>query len=205
MENRKAIIIFLKYPEKGKVKTRLAKTVGTKEALKIYRQFIKITLDKLRKFKEINQFIFYIPKGKKKLLEKSYSSNFTYCLQRGKDLGERMYNALSFINRLGYKQVIIIGTDSPTLPSRFIYQAFSKLNNVDLVLGPCNDGGYYLISIKKPIKELFEDIDWSTNRVFNQTLQKAKHLNLKVKILPCWYDIDTIEDLKNLSSSKSEN
>ena len=94
--------------------------------------------------------------------------------------------------------MVIVGTDSPTLPSRFIYQAFSKLNNADFVLGPCKDGGYYLIGLKKPVKELFEDIDWGTNKVFNQTLKKAKLLNLQIRVLPCWYDIDTIDDLKRL-------
>lgn len=192
----KALIVFLKYPEKGKVKTRLAKSIGEENALKMYRKFVKDTLDNVIAIKDTTIFLFYTPAGKKRLLENLYGRRFKYCLQKGRDLGERMYNAFLQIKKLGFFKIAIIGTDSPTLPLIYIKQAFKKLESVDIVIGPSLDGGYYLLGLKKPVKKLFNKITWSSDRVFNQTLEKAKLLNLQINILPYWYDIDTIEGLR---------
>ena len=117
--------------------------------------------------------------------------------QIGKNLGEKMLNAFRFVFKNDVNKTIIIGTDLPDISSAIIKNTFTLLDEFDVVVGPATDGGYYLLGMKKIFKELFIDLPWSTDKLFNRTLQVINKLNLEVSILPELSDIDTENDLKN--------
>ncbi len=188
------LIVFIKNPVLGTVKTRLAKTIGDTKALKVYKDLIV----KSRVVAEAviaKRFLFYY----KEIKSDGWSTdNFHKKLQNSGDLGQKMKAAFTEVIEDNSKSVII-GSDCYDLTSDIINEAFEELNSNDLVLGPANDGGYYLLGMKKLIPELFEGINWSTELVLKQTLEKADRLQLKVKCLQELIDIDNIEDLKESS------
>lgn len=192
-----ALLVFLKYPEPGKVKTRLAKNIGNERAAELYREFIASTLENCSRLARAVCFATFTPAEKKtqlmamcpgpwQWLEQSSSSN----------LGERIHYAMNAVLAQGYRRVLVIGTDSPDLPLAFLEEAAEKLIDHDLVLGPAEDGGYYLIGVKSAPNALFEKIDWSTEKVLAQTLRNAKQLNWSVHLLPEWYDVDDAKSLQ---------
>lgn len=184
-----ALLIFQKNPVKGLVKTRLAATLGEDMALSIY-QFL---LD--RTFTEVNKIgqkvmVFYsdfIPK------EYPFPTHSLY-LQEGIDLGEKMKNSFQLVFSKGFQKAVIIGTDCPDLTSDVLIEAFSQLDQTDLVIGPAADGGYYLLGMKSEHSFLFQGIEWSTSEVFSRTLEQANHHNLTFSLLPMLHDIDEEED-----------
>ncbi len=127
--------------------------------------------------------------------------------QLGSDLGERLQSLPGQAQRLGYGAVAMISSDSPTLPSSTVADCFSQLRSggVDAVLGPCEDGGYYLIGMKAPQPALFTNIEWSTSRVTEQTLEGARLAGLSVAMMPVWYDADTVDDLERMWADLENN
>lgn len=194
-----ALLIFQKNPLLGKVKTRLAATIGEEKALDIYHQLVELTLkEALKTHFEI--FIFYsdfIPVHKP-------SAMLNYELQKGNDLGERMKNAFRKVFQLGFNKALIIGTDCPEIKAELVTQAAQLLDAKDLVLGPAEDGGYYLLGMKTLQQEIFEQVAWSTESVLKQTLEKAGRKELKVSLLEMLNDIDTAEDLKKFIEKRPE-
>ncbi len=193
-----ALIIFVKNLIKGHVKTRLAKTLGDDVALNIYKQLLKNTHDKIQTLK-IDKIVFY-----SNFIEDDIWQNdlFQKKVQEGNDLGERMKNAFKSLAveqagsfTAGYKKAIIIGTDCPGINKNILEDAFLKLNNSDIVIGPAADGGYYLLGIKKVHSFLFHNIEWSTNSVFQQTIDLCNRNNLSYFLLPELSDIDDEKDL----------
>jgi rSAM/selenodomain-associated transferase 1 len=124
--------------------------------------------------------------------------------QVGEDLGQRMHHTFADLFAKGYKQVIIVGTDVPTLPLSVYQEAFSMLGRSDVVLGPALDGGYYLIGLTQPAEKLFAGVPWSTDQVFAVTQQQAKTLGLSVGLTTAWRDVDTIADLQSLITACRE-
>jgi rSAM/selenodomain-associated transferase 1 len=118
--------------------------------------------------------------------------------QEGKSLGEKLVHAFGIAFGKGFRQVVIIGSDSPNLPSRYLDQAFTAMNGADMVIGPALDGGYYLIGLSRPSMTLFDDVSWSTDQVFERTTQNAAAQGYHWRALPNHYDIDTIDDLQTL-------
>lgn len=191
------LIIFLKYPQIGKVKTRLAKDIGDVKALNIYKLLVSSTLNKVQST-SFDISIYYTPKDKDKEVRKFIDFNdVNYYSQTGNNLGARMLNAFSESFTAGYKKTIIIGTDCPDINYNTISDTFNLLNNHDLVLGPATDGGYYLIGLCKISIELFNNIEWSSDKVLKKTLNIANKLNFNYKLLDFRADIDTIADLNN--------
>lgn len=186
------LIIFTKNPEEGKVKTRLAKDVGNRAALEIYKFLLKHTRD-ITENLPVQKWVFYsstIPAEdiwKEDIFEKK--------LQQGKDLGERMSNAFAEGFREGYNNIIIIGSDLFDLSAEDISGAFKYLEKEDVVIGPAKDGGYYLLGMKDFKPELFQNKKWSTSTVLEDTLAHLE--NEKVKILEVRNDVDTLEDIRN--------
>ena len=185
------LIIFIKNPVLGKVKTRLAKDIGELRALRVY-------LDLLFKTKEetlqvnVNKYLYYSDY----LVTDEWSSlPYIKKVQYGEDLGQRMQNAFKecFSDNL---PTIIIGSDCYDLDHNKLEFAFSKLKENDIVIGPAIDGGYYLLGMNRYTPQLFEKINWSTSSVLSQTLDIANQLNLKVFKLEELIDLDTFEDLK---------
>ena len=195
--SKQLLIIFVKNPELGKAKTRLAATVGDQKALEVY----KLLLEKTRQVTEAltcDIVVFYSDYIDPNDLWNSgiYSKR----VQEGDDLGERMSNAFRWAFGNLYESVCIIGSDCYDLTSEIIHDAFTTLNNNDLVIGPSLDGGYYLLGTNKYNQEIFEDIPWSSSSVFDLTLEKANILNLKVSPLTPLRDIDVEEDLYRITA-----
>lgn len=188
------LLVFQKNESLGNVKTRLAAQVGNVQALEIYRQLVRTTYSSLVgvRFPIWTFFSDFIPK------HPDYSPTKSF-LQRGEDLGERMKNAFSDTFKLGIEKVVLIGTDCPELDFNRIHEAFASLDTADLVLGPAEDGGYYLIGMKKQSDFLFEGMTWSTSLVLAQTIAKAENQGRIVVRLPVLADIDTLEDWLNYS------
>jgi rSAM/selenodomain-associated transferase 1 len=186
---KKAIILFQKNLILGKVKTRLAAGVGEENALSIYTELVALTYQELPA-EMADIFVYFsdvIPSYHPK-------KNHRLRIQVGKDLGERMKNALEEVIAAGYKQVVILGTDCPELKAHHLIQAFRQLEKVQVVLGPAEDGGYYLIGMSSSFPFLFEAISWSTDRVMTQTLELVHENKLTYYLLPTLYDVDTQQD-----------
>jgi rSAM/selenodomain-associated transferase 1 len=189
------LIVFVKNLIAGKVKSRLALTIGYNSALFIYQDLMQ----------QIHEVVADLPFEKQVAYATSIekddiwpSETFDKVEQQGKDIGDRMYNAISKGLESGYENVILIGSDIINLKSEIIFDAFNKLKQSEMVIGPAKDGGYYLIGLKKPIVELFEKKDWSTNKVLNQTLNNCIEMGLTVSMLPELADLDRIEDFQYL-------
>ena len=198
----KALILFLKYPETGKVKTRLGAEVGFELAAELYRLFIQKTFELGHNSSAQKVFVAFEPADREAEFCEFIPKKFSVFPQEGKNLGERMLNAFQYAFVRGYKNVAILGSDSPTLPLEKIDDAFEKLGKSDLVLGPAEDGGYYLIGLNQAHPGLFENIEWSSSSVMQTTIERAEKLRLQYKLLSVWYDVDTRETL--LRAAKDE-
>jgi hypothetical protein len=176
-------------PELGKVKSRLAKTVGEQRALEVYVKLLEHTLNSVKE------------SGYESLL--FVDGDLTYFEERGwkvevqsvGDLGEKMKDAFSRSFALGFEKILMIGTDCYEINSEIILTAFGGLSSCDVVLGPADDGGYYLIGMKKMHLELFENMPWSTSDLYTQTIEAARELSLSTVSLPSKSDIDEEKDL----------
>lgn len=194
MEHRKALIIFAKVPVAGQVKTRLVPPLSGEEAAKLYEAFLKDTLE-LAKSLEGVRVVLAVQGGP--LAPALLAQCQEHFEQVGQNLGEKMAHAFEKALK-DAKDVVIIGSDTPHLPQRTISQAFRALDHQDLVLGPAEDGGYYLIGLSKPAPRLFDSISWSTPSVFKDTMAQAEKLDLPTALLHPLYDIDTSADLIRL-------
>ena len=192
-----SIIIFVRYPLKGQVKTRLAKTTSSEFALGFYKLCAENLIRKIKKVPSVNRIVFYSNKNEKTEIINWLGSKLLFAPQDGDDLGSRMKNAFEKVFSAGSQKVIIVGTDIPDLSKKIIVEAFELLHSNDFVIGPAKDGGYYLLGMKKMHTELFEEIKYSTATVLSETLLKAKELNLTYELLTELKDIDTEEDLVN--------
>lgn len=193
----KTLLIFAKYPDAGKVKTRLAQTIGEVPAAAAYKKMVEIVVGNTKaRNGEYEQVMYYDPPeaGEK---FRSWLPMSDQRPQSGGDLGERMKQALSFALAEA-QQAVLIGTDCIDVDRPLIGKAFQDLEKADLVLGPAKDGGYYLIGCKKIHPEFFSNIEWSTENVLSQTLKIASALKLSVSLLPELEDIDTAEQYGRL-------
>ncbi len=192
----KSIVIFIKYPTPGKVKTRLGAQVGLDLAANLYHIFIGKTFQLARNSVADQIFVAYDPEEQFNKYSQIIPSEFKHFPQKGDNLGSRLSNAFDYVFSQESNKVIVLGSDSPTLPTDFVNEAFNRLDGNDLVLGPAEDGGYYLIGLKLSHKGLFENIKWSSVSVLDTTVQRAKSLKLTRSLLPIWYDVDEVETLK---------
>ena len=206
-----ALIVFLKYPESGQVKTRLAKDIGDEKACAIYKLLAEGVMKNIfsKNPRTYDVHIFFTPADKqnkikdwlKPFLDNDQGVGTQYIPQEGNDLGERMSNAFKqTLQGKGCKRCVIIGTDCPGMDATLIEKAFEILKKRDIVIGPCKDGGYYLLGMSRLVPDLFEDIAWSTDWVFDQTIEKIQKNNLSFDILKNLVDIDTQEDLYRYKS-----
>ncbi len=200
-QNDTCLLLFVKYPKKGLVKLRLCKDLEEKMVLELYRCFVKDTLEMIKKT-NIPYFICFHPPEEKQKFQDWLGPTLQFLPQQGRDLGERMKNSFTTIFAKGYQKAILLGSDSPDLPHEHITLALTLLQTKDIVLGPTQDGGYYLIGFRRNsfTPRIFDDIPWSTPEVFQETLLKIQQEKRSAGILPIWNDIDTISDLKTLIS-----
>lgn len=191
-----ALIIFAKAPIPGQVKTRLCPPLTLDEAASLHGSVVLDMLERSRNVAALDRFVACAPSSDHvffKILEERHGVRLI--AQMGDDLGARMARACADVFALGYRQVLVVGTDLPTLPGSVFGEAVTLLAAHDVVLGPALDGGYYLIGLRKPSPDLFAGIPWSTDRVLPLTQQKAAALGLHTVLLPVRRDIDTIDDL----------
>ncbi len=197
--NKNAIIVFSRYPEEGKVKTRLASSLGNAFAKEFYKICAEHTFNEILKTNNNNtrHFLFYSDENDRNKIKKWTRSKFLLFPQIGLDLGEKMLNAFTSVFKNDVSKIIIIGTDLPDISSDIIDKSFNLLDDCDIVAGPATDGGYYLLGMKKIYEKLFLNLPWSTDKLFEQTLKIINELNLNLSILPELSDIDTEKDLNN--------
>lgn len=200
-----SLIIFLRYPKIGKVKTRLAKTTSSEFALRFYKSCAENLINNVKKIPKVNRFVFYSNKNEKDEITNWLGGKLFFAHQEGDDLGSRMKNAFEKVFTTGAKKVIIVGTDIPDLSNDIILKAFEYLDRNEFVIGPSRDGGYYLLGMKKSYPILFEDIEFSTSSVYAKTIKKINEIKLNFHILPELQDIDTETDLQQWLNSSSVN
>jgi uncharacterized protein len=188
-----AIIIMAKVPEARKVKTRLQPYLTPEQSATLANCLLQDTISKVKALKN-KLIIAYSPPERRDFFE----PNFDLIAQSGNDLGERMFNAFEFSFRENLDAVVMIGTDSPTFPPDFIKKAFAYLETNDTVLGKTEDGGFYLIGLRKLDKRIFADVEWSSEKTWLQTKKNLKKIDFSLAELPVWYDVDEPKDLERL-------
>ncbi|MGE3977610.1 MAG: TIGR04282 family arsenosugar biosynthesis glycosyltransferase [Nitrospira sp.] len=199
-----ALVIFAKAPIPGQVKTRLCPPLTPDEAATLHGSFVldilertKVAVSKLKL--PIDRYLACAPSITHvffKIMEERQGVKLID--QVGDDLGARMSQAFQTVFAQGYRQILLMGTDVPTISFDHFKQAFTSLESHDLVLGPAFDGGYYLIGLKRTAPELFADIPWSTDQVLRLTREKAAGIGLKTSVIQPWRDVDTLADLEAL-------
>jgi rSAM/selenodomain-associated transferase 1 len=196
----RALVVVAKRPSVGKTKTRLSPPLSGSEAAALYRCLLLDTLDLMSQVPGVQPIIAYLPQDAGAFFRDIAPPGFDLLPQRGDDLGQRLDNVLRRCLELGYSQAVVMNSDGPTLPAAYLQKAFVQLDDsaVDVVLGPSEDGGYYLIGLKSPCSALFEGIVMSTSTVAQETLHRAGQISLKVSCLPRWHDVDTLTDLDRL-------
>lgn len=195
---KNGVLLFIKYPKIGSVKSRLSSQIDKTLVVSLYKCFVKDILDML---KDLNYdiLICYYPNEKLRYFKRWIGEKYQYISQNGKDLGERLKNSFIQAFNQGFDKLVVIGSDSPDLPKNIVKSAFLKLEKFDSVIGPCKDGGYYLLGFTNQgfSSNVFHNIPWSTSDVFVKTKNLLEKESIRTYILPIWQDIDTIEDLKD--------
>jgi len=194
---KRALLIIAKRPAAGQTKTRLSPPFSGEEAAQLYACFLKDMLEIARAIPKVRRILNYWPLAERDYFRK-LAPDFELLPQSGNSLGERLDNILTYCLTHGFEQAVIANSDSPTLPVAYVQQAFARLNDAEVVLGPCDDGGYYLIGLTRPQPRLLREVQMSTPTVKRDTLALAKEEGLKTALLPTWYDVDTITELERL-------
>ncbi len=196
---RPVLILFAKAPVPGKVKTRLAKTIGIEQATKIHRAFVGDTLQKAAKLADRG---FIDVELHTDVETDAWSLNrVTHRLQVQGDLGDRMYHALQQALSQGRPQAMIIGSDSPTLPESYLLNLLELRQ--DVAFGPCDDGGYYAISCGRVAPEMFRSVNWSVASTLEETRRACKLVGLSNALGQTWFDVDEVEDLDRLRAESN--
>lgn len=192
------LLIFIRNPVLGKVKTRLARTVGEEEALRIYQILLKKTRAAAQEC-QVERWLFYSDNVDSQ--DQWPADIFQKYLQHNGDLGERMQAAFQQAFDIGAEKVVIIGSDCPELSGQGLQQAFDQLDRADFVIGPVPDGGYYLLGMKTLEPAVFHGIEWSTETVRETTIKKINGVGKSVALLPMLSDVDTEADWKGIDAS----
>lgn len=194
----RALVVVAKAPLSGLVKTRLCPYLSPWQAAALYECLLSDIVGKMEGYAEADSWLAFAPEG-----EDYFRREYLHkrrLTQRGRDLGERLHHIFVDLFRMNYKQVIIADSDSPTVPLSSIKRAYERLSedSCDVVLGPSEDGGYYVVGLRRAAEEIFRAIPWSTHAVLDLTLERAAAAHLRVALLPRAYDIDVKENLSRL-------
>lgn len=193
-----AVVVMVKAPTPGTVKTRLSPPLPPAEAAQLAAAFARDTAFGMRQIADV--LAAYAPSDGRGALEMLLPAGLWWAAQRGENLGARLEAALADACAHGFGPLLVVGTDSPTVPLAFVSEALFILRSkqADVVLGPTDDGGYYLVGLRQPAPGLFESVAWSTPLAYAHTAANAARLGLRLHVLPPWYDIDTPDDLARL-------
>ena len=197
------VIVFVKNPVPGQVKTRLVPYLSPEQAASLYQAFLVDWCNALSTISTARRVVAYTPSESLGALQTLLGEDPVYISQEGASLGERLIAAARWACDQGYARFLFVGSDSPTLPIQYVEHALDLLGSRDVVIGPSVDGGYYLIGFSMggaalSIPTIFEEIPWSTEVVFRQTLGKVQATNAQLGLLPPWYDVDTPTGLQLL-------
>lgn len=193
---KSTLIIFAKYPEPGKVKSRIASELGAERAAEIYSRIAKAVIEKVSTSDTHRTIIFYDPPERENEIKLWLGINkHSYERQPGSTIGEKMSNSFRDVFSRGAEKAVLIGTDIPEITAGTVNAAFGLLDETDVVLGPAEDGGYYLMGLRNPEPLLFRDIEWSTNLVLSQTIDRIKERKLSYNLLQTLKDVDTAGDI----------
>ncbi len=187
--NKNLVIVFVKNNDLGKVKTRLAKTIGNEAALEVYNALVEITENATKNLDATLRIYF------SNAIESSYWKQHHKAVQKGNDLGERMKNAFRDGFNDGFERIVLIGSDLPDMSSEIITSGLNTLKHSETVFGPAEDGGYYLLGMSKPNSKIFENKPWSKSNLLKLTLSELDENNISYSLLNTLNDIDTFEDL----------
>jgi rSAM/selenodomain-associated transferase 1 len=206
MTSDTTIMLFVKAPIQGHVKTRLAKDLDACMVTGLYKCFVDDIIHKITAAR-LPLIIFYDPPGSLPMMRAWLGDSQTYSAQTGNTLGDRMEQAFRHVYRAGTRRAVLLGSDLPDLPGKTFTLALSALDTHDAVIGPSSDGGYYLIGFTSRAftARVFQEIRWSTDAVYQATLDRFAEGNLSIKQLPPWRDIDTLNDLLALIESLKKN
>ncbi len=193
---RRLLVLMAKQPMAGNTKTRLTPMLSPQIAADLYQCFLLDKIEQMRQVTNADPGIAFVPEQARPYFE-GIATGFRLMLQQGADLSARLKHVFEDAFQQGYQQVVAIDGDTVTLPPGYLQQAFTVLEEVDVSLGSCEDGGYYAIGLTQPYPTLF-DVTMSTPDVTRDTLAQAANLNLDVRLLPVWYDVDTPADLERL-------
>lgn len=201
------LVVFARAPILGAVKTRLVPPLSNEQALSLHRALVEDTLERLTRVggNALERWLYLSePLTSQEALE--IPSAWTLALQNGDDLGSRMESAFrDALEEEESGKVVLLGSDSPTLPLEYVGQAFKELVDREAVLGPAEDGGYYLVGCSTFVPELFRGIDWGTDRVLSQSKDALANANREFTLLPAWYDVDSEKDVARLRSELKTN
>ncbi len=196
-ENKNALIVFAKIPQANKVKTRLTSLITAEEAARLYDAFVKDALDVYQDL-GVDVRLYFGPSDVA-IPQELQPAGVSIHTQKGEGLGARMAAAFAETFVAGYTKVVIIGTDHPTLPESFIKQAYEVISDPNAIsIGPSEDGGYYLLGMNSFFPQVFQDMTYSHDRVFLDTLARVEGTPASLHILPEWYDVDDPETLRRL-------
>ncbi len=194
-----ALIVMSRPPVPGEVKTRMQPHISAHRSAELHKALLLDTLDMAKSVRGATVFLALAPTvGYALPFDAGISEDHTMC-QRGEDLGARLTDCLRKVSGMGFSPVLFIGTDSPLIRPEMIEEAIDVLTRVDVCILPANDGGYCLIGMNSPRKGLFTGIEWSTDKVFLITLQRAQEENLKTHVFQAESDLDTFKDLKDIA------
>lgn len=200
MDHPDALIIFAKYPDPNHTKTRLSPPLSRVDAANLYTNFLKDTLEMARRLSRVDLFLAYTPPQAESFFT-DLAPDMVCFPQTGNDLGERMHRAIEHILQSGFKRALLIGSDLPHLQEDAILAGLNALQDgADVVLGPCEDGGYYLVGMTEPHPEIFS-LPMSNPYVLARTRQRIDQLGLRLKLLPENFDVDTCSDLLQLENT----
>jgi rSAM/selenodomain-associated transferase 1 len=194
------VVIMAKQPAVGRTKTRLCPPLTPAEAVALYEAMLRDTIRLVADLEGVRLAIAVTPPEATGAFRRISPPHAILLPVAGADIGECLNQALGRLLAAGHSRAIALNSDGPTLPAAFLKQAITRLDGADVVLGPSEDGGYYLIGLTQPQPELFQDIEWSTEQVTAQTLARAEAMGLSVALLPPWYDVDTAADLDRLQA-----
>ncbi len=192
-----ALVVFVKHPRPGAVKTRLAAAIGPDAAAELYRALAEHVLEATTPAGEYERLVFFDPPEALEEM-RAWLPGVRLLAQHGEDLGARMADAFARAFARGASRVAIVGTDAPSVSRETVAEALAALGGADAALGPSEDGGYYLLALREPRPELFAGIAWSTPAVAAETRARAAALQLTLRELPALRDLDTLDDLRGL-------
>jgi uncharacterized protein len=197
MNNKRALIIFGKYPKAGNVKTRLAKNIGDEKAVLFYRLCTDLLFERIKRIsKQVKVFFYYSPFDDEEFISKWVPRSFEVKGPKRDDLVEQNHDAFEQVFSEGYKQVIITTSDVPDLDEKVVLEAFNFLNKYDSVIGPDNDGGIYLYGMKKFHPDIFKIVYGKGVGFYDQLFENFNNLEFKTKLMEPLIDVDTIDDLR---------